>query len=150
MRGAGGAVVLARPDADAEIARVLRPGGPVTLLSNAIDPGHEVYEAFAAARRSAGLGPAEFDDTVILDPRWFAVTEHRAFAHDLLVTVPDLVDQLASRSYVLTMPDEQRAAVLGDARARFAARGSDTVLVRYRTTAIRARRARRAPSPERS
>jgi ubiquinone/menaquinone biosynthesis C-methylase UbiE len=42
---------FARPAADAEIGRVLRPGGWAALLWNPVDPAHPLGEVFPAARR---------------------------------------------------------------------------------------------------
>jgi ubiquinone/menaquinone biosynthesis C-methylase UbiE len=138
-----------RPDADAEIARVLRPGGSACLLWNPIDPADQAYRPFAQARARIGLPRLEFDPQVELDRRWFGSAQRRQFTQTITVTVDQYVQQLASRSYILALSDTDRAAALTAARdfARAAAAGG-TFAVRYRTTAIRAiRTPLRRPRP---
>jgi SAM-dependent methyltransferase len=113
-----------RPAADAELARVLRPGAPLTLLWNPIDPADPVQRIFGQARQEAGLTPEEFDPTITLDQRWFGPTARRDFVTSAQLTTTDLVDQLATRSYVLALPPEQRAAVLDVTRQRDGTGGS--------------------------
>ncbi|PKW00083.1 methyltransferase family protein [Amycolatopsis echigonensis] len=130
---------FARPDADQEIARVLSPGGSVTLLWNPIDSVDPVQQVFADVRRSAGLTGDEFDDKIVLDRQWFGPTARAEFCEHRSVSVESLVDQLASRSYVLTMPANRRARVLEEVRRTLGTLAADGVLsVRYRTTALRA------------
>jgi SAM-dependent methyltransferase len=90
-----------RPDAEREIARVLSPGGTVTLLWNPIDRSDPVHQVFADIRRSTGLSGDEFDDKVVLDRRWFGPASHAEFTEHRSVSVDSLLEQLASRSYVL-------------------------------------------------
>ncbi len=117
-----------------EIARVLRPGGTLGLLWNVRDDSPEwvraVWDLFAEDtvdgapfQSQSGLGaPALelFDNSQQLDA-------------DLLV------DLVASRSAVLTMPDAERTAVLE--RARELAPDDDTFDLDYRCEAWRSVRA---------
>jgi SAM-dependent methyltransferase len=132
-----------RPAADAEIARVLRPGGSVALLWNPVDPGDPLYEPFAGLRLRLGMGRLEFDPGVELDRRWFGPTERRDFRHTAQVPVDSYAEQFASRSYVIALPPRERDEAVGAARAAAAARARDGRLaISYITTVLRAFRAR--------
>jgi ubiquinone/menaquinone biosynthesis C-methylase UbiE len=132
---------FSRPAADAEIARVLRPGGTAALLWNPLDPGQSLFAPFADVRRRHGLPPAEYDPDIILNERWFEPTEHADFTHSEQITIDRYVEQLASRSYVLNLPEPARGEALAHARDVAAAHAvAGQVIVRYRTTVLRARR----------
>ncbi|MBO0982747.1 class I SAM-dependent methyltransferase [Rathayibacter sp. SD072] len=96
--------------ASAEVARVLVPGGVVALVWNIRD------ESVPWVRRLgevAGSSPAERFET--LRPPLGAALERRAFAafdwvHEM--TREALQDVFASRSYVIALPEPERAAVL--------------------------------------
>jgi SAM-dependent methyltransferase len=136
---------FSRPAADAEIARILRPGGTAALLWNPLDPGQALFAPFADVRRRHGLPPAEYDPDISLDERWFGPTERADFTHDEQITIDRYVEQLASRSYVLNLPGPARDQALAHARDVAGAHAvTGQVVVRYRTTVLRARR--RAPS----
>jgi SAM-dependent methyltransferase len=131
---------FARPAADAQMARVLRPGGSAALLWNPVDPGHPLGQVFTRARRSLGLDPREYDPDVELDRRWFGPTRRRIVGSELTTTVDDFLAQLGSRSYLLTAGPGERARILAEAgavAAAYAVAGRLTVPVR--TTVLHAR-----------
>jgi SAM-dependent methyltransferase len=130
-----------RPEADAELARILRPGAPLALLWNPIDPSHPVQDVFRTARTQAGLDADEFDPSVTLDPGWFGPTRRREFTVSHALTVEAVLDQLRSRSYLLSASAEQRSQLLGDARRTLDSLSEDNAItVCYRTTVLRALR----------
>jgi SAM-dependent methyltransferase len=132
---------FSRPAADAEIARVLRPGGTAALLWNPLDPRQPLFAPFADVRRRHGLPPAEYDPDISLNERWFEPTERAEFIHREQITIDRYVEQLASRSYVLNLPEPARDEALAHAREVAGAHAAaGEVVVRYRTTVLRARR----------
>jgi SAM-dependent methyltransferase len=130
-----------RPAADAEIARVLRPGGTAGLLWNPIDPAHPLSEFIVRTRRKLGLGDAEYDPSVELDRRWFGAAERAEFPFTRVISVEQFAAQLASRSYVAAAGETFRAQALEAARREAGALASEGMLpLPYRVTAIRARK----------
>jgi SAM-dependent methyltransferase len=129
-----------------EIARVLRPGGTLGLVWNLRDDAEPWVAALSrllGVEDSTGTtAPARRPDTV---PQ-FTPVEAREFRHEHRLDRDGLLALVGSRSYVITMPPDERAALLArvDALARthpdLAGRSSFTVP--YRTRAFRARRLR--------
>ena len=131
-----------RPAADHEIARVLRPGGVVGVLANRRD----TRPSWAAALddlldtrlRTRARSPKEVDD---FDPELFTAPEHAEFAYRQTVDAEGLVDVVASRSYVIDLPSNERAALLDAvrdlARTHPDLAGRDTFELPYLTVAIR-------------
>jgi SAM-dependent methyltransferase len=112
------------PRALVEIARVLRPGGGLALIWNARDQSVPwVAELTALLDQHAGDAPrhrsrawrAAFD----AEPaRAFTPLEDATFAHQQSLASPDaLVDRVASISFVASLADEPRAALLDEVRA---------------------------------
>jgi SAM-dependent methyltransferase len=111
---------FARPDAEREMARVLRPGGVVGLLWNVRDPASPTVQAFHEAQAHATeTMPGEHSD-VTLDGRWFGPTQYREFRHTQTMPPAHLVDLVASRSYVIAMAEPERTQLLDRVR-RFVA-----------------------------
>ncbi len=106
-----------RPAADAEIARLLRPGGVVGLLWNRRDPASPlaavVDEVLGPRRLTA---PDDSADTV-LDPALFGPTERHDVPHEQWLTPDGFAELIGSRSYVLALPADERADVLARIRA---------------------------------
>lgn len=99
-----------RPDADREIARVLRPGGVVGLLWNIPDRGVEwVAELYQATRQPRLPGPGRFDplDTELFGPAEQAVvpSEHQ------LAGPAGLRDLVHTWSWVITRSGAEQDAI---------------------------------------
>ena len=130
-----------RPAADAEIARVLRPGGTVGLLWNRRDPASSLRAAFDDARDSSTVPEQGDEADTVLDGRWFTPTERGEFRHSQTVTVQGLVDLVASRSYVIAMAEPLRTSLLERIRRLGEAEATAGVVeVPYLTIALRAQR----------
>ena len=131
------------PRALAQIHRVLRPGGVLALIWNRrriADPIQREIEALLAPHR--GDAPAErserwraaIDETTLFGP----LREER-FANDQIVGADGLADRIGSISFVASLEERAREALLDDARA-LAHGGS--VTLRY---VVRLQLAPRAP-----
>jgi len=101
----------------AEMARVVRPGGTVGLLWNVMD------DSVDWVRRVGGLVGAEdllsrMDGVPPFTGRsdW-SEPEHDEFDHAQLLDADLLVDLVASRSVLLTSPEDERVEVLAQVRA---------------------------------
>lgn len=94
----------------AEMARVLRPGGTVGLLWNERDESAEwvraVWELWSGdpERMDASAPFASVDG--------FSAPEHERFEHSQPLDADLLVDLVASRSELITMPEDERVEVL--------------------------------------
>lgn len=104
-----------RDRALAEIARVLRPGGTLGLLWNVRDESVQwvrtVWEAFDAERYEDVTTPpfASVDGLSAL--------EHGDFFNNQSLDEDMLVDLVASRSAVITLPEDDRVSLLKRVRA---------------------------------
>lgn len=136
---------FARPRADEEIARVLRPGGRVGLLWNRRDPSFWLSEIFDAALRESREPSPGHNRNVTLAAQLFGPTEHAEFTHSQTLPIDRVPDLLASRSYVIAMAAPDRARLLDGVRAAVAAHagrsGCTELVIPYRTEALRAERA---------
>lgn len=133
-----------RPAADHEIARVLRPGGVVGVLTNRRDRSASwatalddlLNEWFADRPRS----PRD-QDHATFDPALFTPPERVEFPHSQTVDAEGLADVVASRSYVIDRPDDERARLLDEvrhlARNHPDLAGRETFEVPYLTVAVR-------------
>jgi SAM-dependent methyltransferase len=140
----------------AEVARVLVPGGVLGALWTAPDPdGAFLAEARDHVARSARDGgapvasltgledrgiPADEQSLVIPEGAPFDQPELATFRWDIALDADGLIGLLGTFSWVITMPDDARRALLDDARAllgTFGIEGSATVDVTWRTEAWR-------------
>ncbi|SOD70548.1 methyltransferase family protein [Jatrophihabitans sp. GAS493] len=140
-----------RPAADAEIARVLRPGGVAGLLWNRRDPASSSFNAFDAASVAAShsMGRAvehlrpERNSSVELDRHFFGPTERGDFEHSQELSIDGVLELISSRSYVIAMHDDDRRDLLATIRRRIEAEvpAGELIEVGYTTIALRAERA---------
>ena len=128
--------------AAAQLRRVLRPGGVVGLVWNTRD--EEVPWVAALGRALAGEARGHEADQGVVDAIARAlgarVDRHRSRVVQRL-SPQQVVDGIATRSYVATMDDARREAFLGEVRAVLDThpdtRGRDVVDLPYRTDAYR-------------
>jgi SAM-dependent methyltransferase len=130
------------PRASAEAARVLRPGGSLGLVWNVRDTSVDWVEALGRVFRGSAAERMIDADGVRVDPP-FGPLERRDVRWTRPMTPDGLVAMAASRSYVIALPEEERAEVLDGVRALVASHpataGRDTVDLPYVTSAFRAR-----------
>jgi SAM-dependent methyltransferase len=121
-----------------EVARVLRPGGRLGLIWNYRDES-----AGWVSRLSDIIG--RYDSRRDLDPVIgppFGATEAAHFTWTDLIGPERLIDMVASRSQIILMPPDERAAVLGEVRRLMATHpdmvGRTEFTLPYRTECLRA------------
>lgn len=135
---------FARPAADREIARVLRPGGVVGVLANR----RERVSAWTIAldellRERIGDRPRSpfSTDLATFDAELFTAPERAEFPYSQVVDAELLTDLVGTRSYVIALPDGERAALLGEVRALTRTHpdlaGREIFEMPYRTVAVR-------------
>jgi SAM-dependent methyltransferase len=135
-----------RPQADFEMARVLRPGGVVATFGNSRTKDEPWVRAFdeLLATLPARDGVRAHHRSTRLDPSVFASAEERAFAYVQRLTPERLVGLAASRSYVIAADPAARAELFERirhlARTHPDLRGRDEFLLRYRTVVSRSTR----------
>jgi SAM-dependent methyltransferase len=120
------------PRALAEIHRVLRPGGVLALIWNRRDMRDELQQAISALLEPHRAGvPAHRDgawrDAFAASP-WFGPLREETFANEQVVDADGLADRFGSISFVATMGEAERAALLDEVRALA---GGGTVSLRY-------------------
>jgi SAM-dependent methyltransferase len=117
----------------AEIARVLRPGGTLGLLWNVRDDSagwvRDVWDTFGSERASMPPDAPFADAPGLSDP------DHGEFPNSQSLDQDLLVDLVASRSAVITLPVEERVEVLQ--RVRTLAPPDEPFDLTYRTHAWR-------------
>jgi len=123
-----------------ELARVLRPGGPLAIAFNLRD----VSEPWVAELARILRDP-EADTEIDSFGPLFGKVERAIFKHAKLFDVPGLLGLVSSRSYTIVMPAEQREAMLAEVeqlgRRVAAAERSGRLRLPYVTVCLRARRA---------
>ncbi|MGI8879403.1 MAG: class I SAM-dependent methyltransferase [Jatrophihabitans sp.] len=133
-----------RPAADLEIARVLRSGGTVGLLWNRRDPSFAPWQVFDRADRARAHPQPSHGRDVTMAAEWFGPTKRREFPHSQRIAPQQIVDLLASRSYVIAMDEPARVELLDRVRESIRTHpdliGRTEVDAPYLTTALRAHR----------
>src|SRR2546423_4239102 len=124
-----------------EIARVLKPGGgfaPVWNIRDETEPWVAALSGIATGAEGPGSGDHEGELEHDFGPE-FGPLERAHFAHEAPMTADGLVALIASRSYYLTAPPEQRARIEADVRKLAANLPKDFPLP-YVTIVYRSRR----------
>ena len=94
-----------------EIARVLAPGGRLGLLWNVRDEDGADW-----VRRLGEILDSNGQDRTTAVPAPFGPVETTEFGWTDTVSAEELIDMVASRSYVILLPPDERAALLGQVR----------------------------------
>jgi SAM-dependent methyltransferase len=124
-----------------EVARVLAPGGRLGLVWNIRDEREDWVAELGRILADPSPGHHRSEDRGIIGPPFGPVERVDVeWAHP--VSRDELIDLVASRSYIITLPDEQRAAVLAGAAqladTRLAQAGPDGLVLPYVTECYRA------------
>jgi ubiquinone/menaquinone biosynthesis C-methylase UbiE len=133
-----------RPDADHEIARVLRPGGVVGVFQNRRDksvPWVAALNDLLHAKTHRRTHPGGRSRHEPFDATLFEAPETARFPFSQTLDADGLADLYASRSYVIDLPEPDREALMVELRT-FARRhpdlaGRDTFELPYLTEVIR-------------
>ena len=141
---AGQAAHWFRPEAGAELARVVRAGGGVGFVWN----GRDLDDDLQAAVEELVTPPREAAPRDLWG-RWrdalehgpFTAVEHARFRHEHELAADDLPALVSSFSYVGALPEGERERVLG--RVRELVRGRARVRLAFRTDAYACRRLER-------
>jgi SAM-dependent methyltransferase len=130
-----------------EMARVLKPGGHVALVWNFFDQRIPwVRRLIEVVGGGAGIGVGEHaarstSQESLAESDLFGDVEHQTFAFWQDVNRDTLVDIVASRSYVASLPDAEREAKLDAVRALYDdyGRGHDGMQLPYVVECFRAK-----------
>ena len=123
-----------------EIARVLSPRGTLGLLWNMRDVGVPWVERLSSVIGSESLA-GESPQPSIDASGLFASVETRSFRYEQQLGRQGLVDLVASRSWVGTRSESERAAILAEVRQIYDAEAGEAgVTLPYVTLAYRAQR----------
>ncbi|KQV06617.1 class I SAM-dependent methyltransferase [Leifsonia sp. Root112D2] len=124
-----------------EAARVLRPGGTLGLVWNIRDESVEWVARFGELITETREHDFDAGDPTIGAP--FGEAQHHEVRWTHRITRAALLDLVASRSYVIVLPEERRTALLGRVRELLDTHpdvaGRDPLPLPYITRATRAR-----------
>ena len=136
-----------RPAADHEIARVLRPGGVVGVFANRRDtsvPWVRALDDLLGARFAGMPRSPRSTGQATFDPQLFEPPERAEFPNPRVVDADSLADMIATRSYVIDLPERDRAALLEEvrqlARTHPDLAGQERFELPYVTVVVRSRR----------
>ncbi len=123
-----------------EIARVLKPGGHVALVWNFFDQRIPWVRRLINQIGEQGSS-THASSEALADHELFEPAEHTTFSFWQDVTRDTLVDIVASRSYIASLPDAEREARLDAVRALYDeyGRGHDGMQLPYTTECFRAK-----------
>ncbi len=123
-----------------EVARVLRPGGSLGLVWNLRVASEAWVDALEELLGPAGHGESWAEDVTVGPP--FEPVERHELTWGSELRPEQVVDLIASRSYLLTAEAPEREHLLGAVRRLLEehpdTRGRDTVTLPYRTLCYRA------------
>jgi SAM-dependent methyltransferase len=97
-----------------EVARVLRPGGTLGLIWNVRNEDEPWVAALGSIIHQGGSQDLQEKDPVVGAP--FEPLESMTFPWVNVVTIDEFIDMIASRSYIIVLPDHDKARVLGEVR----------------------------------
>ena len=105
----------------AEVARLVRPGGGVGLVWNERDGTVAWVAQLNRVMRGPRSGVPAYEEHVdwaglVAADGHFTALRHRVVPNEQELDEPTLMDRVASVSYVAALPDDRRAAVLGEVR----------------------------------
>lgn len=129
-----------------EVARVLAPGGSLGLVWNVRDDREDWTAQLGRLLHPAGTPSTSGVGVEALAerPDLFGATETFSVEWRYDLSQEELIDLVASRSYVITMPDSDRAELLAEVRSLTtdhpALAGRDRIEMPYVTQCYRARR----------
>jgi ubiquinone/menaquinone biosynthesis C-methylase UbiE len=122
-----------------EIHRVLSPGGGFALLYNSRDLDDPIQKTLddmlEPYRGSVAQQWTREEDFALSAGGLFAEGEKRVWKSEQLVTLDGLLEMAASRSYIASLDDEERAELLGRIRSEFADQ-PDPIVLRYEVDAL--------------
>ena len=124
-----------------EVARVLVPGGQLGLVWNMRDDRADWVAQLSQILHDPGESDGSRGGAAIIGPP-FGPVQHRTVEWTHRLTRDQLLDMVASRSYIITMPAAERAGLLA-AVGRLAdthpdLAGRDELVLPYRTECFRA------------
>lgn len=132
-----------------EIARVLRPGGLLSLVWNVRDESIPWTRKLTEIIGSEDNSPREDIDGIAASG-FFEPPEHARFGFWQDLDLPGLLGLVRSRSYIAALGESERTEVMERVRELYDSygRGPDGLRLRYRTTCYRARVIKEALAPE--
>jgi ubiquinone/menaquinone biosynthesis C-methylase UbiE len=133
------------PEALAEVARVLRPGGGLGLMWNELDHSVPwVAELHAAMRRRRPQQIPQYGDgtdwaALVAGADAFTSLRQRQVAHEQLLDAETLVASVLSTSYIAAQPNAEQAALAAEVRHLLADQ-PESIVLPYRTDVFWCRR----------